>query len=1391
MTVDLTNTIAEIDNQDVAVSHLQTGFSPIDINLIESEESLSFSELSGEGFERLCYQLLLAEGQAPRFFGKSGSKDYGVDLVLMDGSNCVVYQCKKYTDPKSFPKSKMEEILNEFKSEWLARPYLPRPGKFVLCIPLSLRGLKTNETWTNLQREFFAETEVKIESWDLEYLNGKLKDQPDIVADLFSSQVAERFCNLPNWREEVFRPVKQGSGDLVIKRYLTLKNAGRLYLDPKLRESFTEKLAVDGSLLIQGLPGSGKSLTCLAFSEELNQKHFRVFYVNMQYDIKESDLFDGVKRRMTRPTVFLFDNCQGKYGLLENLYDRVAILPSVGKHRLIFISRISSAGKDLPLKEYPSFVENMKQKETLLTFRPTVELFQKVIALAKPKLTPLSTLRLDKIYGVTARDLFLLDQLLNIIQIPEDIDHLQTENIYEATLKRYFSGETAHSEYLMNLSALCQLDLAPPVGCFKPQVNKDDEPAKIHLVIEADAPLRYYFIHSSAAELIYRALIWYEKIENYHLKTANYLIDYFKHLIGYFTVRKGGNQTVADELAAVLRNRLKLEENIEKEYELKSLLLADDEIYTFIDKNFTYFSPAFMVLSLTILKSTDEKAHQRYCNLLQKKVYDGTLLRVIIDKSDTQILKYIKTEFPQWYTSLHTQFCESGLSTLIETKDIRGVLKLLSNFANALEDDFLITPLLATADQDWQNMIQQTINSRCSIGTVNLMLFKLKRIDEDLLKLLEQKIGATSYLKLIAESGTVSDLFSIIQRSTLSMAEELIELLDESLLNCLTERTIREKRSIGSISFALRELKQTSKDLLKLLEQKIGAIRYLKLIAELGTISDLFGIIRCSSLPMAEELIESLNETLLDNLIEKSIKEERSIGTVHLTLLVLKRTDEDLLKLLEQKIGATRYLKMVAKLGTVFELFMIIKHSSMAKELVETLDEVLLNSLIEKTIKEERSIGTIDLTLFELKKTDEDLLKKLERKIGATHWWGIIRANGDMAVFQRLMQRMTFGFRKEMAVYATTFSPNTWAELIRRGDFKSLAAFVRWGVYYLPKLFSKKLLDELNPSFEELITRARWSVLNQSNAWLEKSPNSSIKNHLQKLLNEYLQKTYTGKLKFESFSEAANYFGLLNHNILGQRTNLSLLFDILPDETIWYDDENFLRDARILFFTFTHSIARHEDLIRILNSGNNEDVATLFLQGTTQDIFLYLWNIYALWYEIESQKPKEQRSDFRNFLHPVIVTKAQEVLLKRLHELSGRNEPDDDLFFDDYEEQELSNSETITKEMTFLIALTGFLSSWSLINLEKEEREKIRAALNLEMLLKRIGEIDSFLVASFYLLGLEWLFGRLEKRIAPIMANDVLSKKDNYTGRTTKAMENLYKAICTRYDVRRTESTAR
>ncbi|MBC8458634.1 MAG: ATP-binding protein [Deltaproteobacteria bacterium] len=300
-----TSEVTEIHDQK-ETEHLSTGFYSIGSEPLWDGSSLPYHELGGPGLERLCYLVLLEQGEVPRYFGKPGQEQYGIDLLVSHGGEYTVYQCKNV---KSFPPSEMKKALELFEKEWLGRPGLPRPTQFVLCCSLPLREREQNEKWTTLERQFHERTGVSVVPWDCNYLDGRLRRLPDVVADLFSDRVAERFCNMDDWNKDLFRPVMAGSGEKTIDRYLDLKATDRIYLDPKLAEDFTQKLEDNESLLIRGLPGTGKTTTGLALAESFHQGQYRIFYVNLRYNFSEDALVTGIKRRLARPTIFLLDDC--------------------------------------------------------------------------------------------------------------------------------------------------------------------------------------------------------------------------------------------------------------------------------------------------------------------------------------------------------------------------------------------------------------------------------------------------------------------------------------------------------------------------------------------------------------------------------------------------------------------------------------------------------------------------------------------------------------------------------------------------------------------------------------------------------------------------------------------------------------------------------------------------------------------------------------------------------------------------------------------------------------------------------------------------------------------------------------------------------------------------
>jgi len=1328
--------------------HLSAGFCSICSESSWDGSSLPYHELAGPGLERLCYLMLLEQGGIPRYFGKPGQKQYGIDLLVSHGGECTVYQCKNV---KSFPLSEMKKALELFEKEWLGRPELPTPKQFVLCCSLPLQERKQNEKWTALERQFHERTGVSVVFWDCNYLDERLKRLPDVVAELFSDRVAERFCNMNDWNKDLFRPVVAGSGEITIDRYLNLKAAGRIYLAPQLAEDFVRKLENNGSLLIRGLPGTGKTTTGLALAESFHQGKHRIFYVNLRYDISEDALVTGIKRRLTRPTIFLLDDCHGKFDeMLDNMQNRVLSFAEMrGRGLLVFTARTTPTPEGMPRGDYSNFEESLNQNEAILELQPTPDVFRQIITLVKPHFAGLSEERLHKVFEFTGQDLFLLDQLLETISSPDDIDQLEPETLFEETLVRYFGAPTVDHPGFMNLAALAQFDLMPPVSSFRDfDLEKENEKAVKELLVTADRPARYFFLHSSAAELVFRSLAWNDGINDYPELAADYLIEFFKS-------RRKSDKKLAVDLSNAIWNRLKLTSDENEENRLRGRFLADDGIYALIEDTFEQLPLNLLAVCLIILRSTDAATYERYLDLAQRKIADGTVLEMAITRPLWEIgffLQLVKRYYPPLLSSLQSQLVDRGLRSLIKLTKFQNILLLLAKLAEPDNPQWAAL-LDLIQDSELEEIIQRTIASGRSIGTIDLALQELKKTNPDLLDKLERKIGAKRYLYLITSAGTIFELFRAIQHSSLLMAGELIEALDAETLDTLIAKTIASGHSIGTIHFTLRELKNTNPDLLDKLERKIGAKRYLDLITSAGTIFELFMIIRDSSLSMAEELIEVLDVEILDTLIAKTIASGRSIGTIDLTLRELKETNPDLLEQLERKIGAKRYLHLITSAGTIFELFMVIKDSSlsMAGALIEALDAEALDTLIAKTIASGRSIGTINLTLWELKKANPDLLEQLERKIGAKRWWQLICANGTMRILTQISQRMDESFKWELEQDSQALSLDDWQKLLLRGDFADLAHFVKWAASYFPELSTPTFLRRFKPTFETLIGRDGWEVLDQGQALLIKAPSFPIKPYLLSLVRDYLAPVEQGSLCFSSFDEAIHCIHLLWHVCQSRRQELTnSLLTILPEEEVWYVDEKFLRSARLLFFILANPQAPPDDARRVLAMGNSGEVASLCVEATTLDIFLYLWNLYSLWFEWE----KAEENTFATFLNSEIRNIISDVLTTRFQTHADEAETDN------------------------LIALVGLLSFITGLDFSPAEKARWLSKLpSFDELLSR-AEAKTFIPGFFFLFGLEYIFDRADS-VPQQTWLGLLLKAEEYPEKFA-ASEYLHNLVCVR-----------
>lgn len=118
---------------------------------------LPYASIGGPGFERLCFHLLLSQGHKPRFFGRSGQAQYGIDLIVSDGDRSSVYQCK---NKQVYTADDLRSDLDLFAKKWLVeRPELVAPDRFILCCTakVNLRG-----DWEIVKQEFFSDHGVTV-----------------------------------------------------------------------------------------------------------------------------------------------------------------------------------------------------------------------------------------------------------------------------------------------------------------------------------------------------------------------------------------------------------------------------------------------------------------------------------------------------------------------------------------------------------------------------------------------------------------------------------------------------------------------------------------------------------------------------------------------------------------------------------------------------------------------------------------------------------------------------------------------------------------------------------------------------------------------------------------------------------------------------------------------------------------------------------------------------------------------------------------------------------------------------------------------------------------------------------------------------------------------------
>jgi hypothetical protein len=786
--------------------------------------------------------LLLDQGEQPRYWGRRGQAQQGIDLIFSNGCDSTVYQCKHHG---RFTATELEIAVHKFEREWLSRPELGRPQKFVLCTSARLNLT----TWETKKRNLAADLGITIEEWHRDTLDGWLRHKPGIVADLFGDRVAELFCGCGGqWDLGLFQPLVRGADKRTVDRYFDLLEADRIVRDPRDEAAFNEMLGRSRLVMLGGRAGAGKTMVALDLARAFKGGEWAVFHLRADTTRNVDQLFFGIKGRAFRPAIFVADDAHKAYDEIETLVRR---LPREWPVKLVLTGRTPPEGMDMLDPAGTAFVQELRQDEVFLEIEADEKRFRAIIAKRRPDWanTPL-----DRLMARTGRDLAILDLVLDELE-PHELDETEAmEGVFERLVVQLFDRNTIEAPRLRELAAVGQFDLALPKRMWK---DLDKEAAKVaeRFVVVQGRPPALAFRHPSAGEFVFRLLAWAKGEQNVEVACA---ADIAKVLLECAEL-PGAASVSGELLPRLLRTRLNLSDDgaikraLLAHASIAALVTAPDvplptlSLATFLSGSEQPTYAAQLAARLEALAAKPETASAADVGLFYMFLRS---LQVADSVTHAELSGRALPDDPE-RTQADLFLERLGAEAMARLVRTRGDLVALLGILGGSPGWFAGDLLQAFEPADLETLTGRTIAREGRVGTLGVRLRELGgralpdgsgRTQADLFL---ERLGAEAMARLVRTRGDLVALLGILENSPDWCAGHLLQAFEAADLETLIERTLAREGSVGTLNLALRELSGralldgSGRTQLHLFEDALGEAAFWRLVLGAGNLNHL------------------------------------------------------------------------------------------------------------------------------------------------------------------------------------------------------------------------------------------------------------------------------------------------------------------------------------------------------------------------------------------------------------------------------------------------------------------------------------------------------------------------------------------------------------------------
>lgn len=1176
-------------------------------------KSLPYDLLSGEEFERLCFNLLISKKLVPRFWGAKRVPQQGVDLVSTEGREMVVYQCKRH---KKVGPATLANALDKFKKEWLSRPELGRPIRFVFW---TSAPVKETAKWQSIRRRFEAETLIELEEWHRDTLNSWLRSEPGIVSDIFGERVAELFCGLhDNWDIGLFNRIVPGATRPKVDHYLALQSANSVVQDINRVTAFDEALARSQVILLAGRAGTGKTVAALYLSQQFGNGEYQIFYLNCDDGANADQMLTGIKGRSFRPSIFILDDAHKSFAQVERVVARSRALALDCK--LVLTARTPPRGMDLYDPTGTTFVLELREAGHLMEIDVDTTIYSAILSRRMPQW---SDPPLELLMALTGRDLAIFDLVLEA-SAPGDFESSpDLTTLYPKIRRLIFESERCVAPRLLQLSALAQFDIAVPEELFpEPFEAARNKVAVERLLVAGGEPSALSFRHPSSAELVFRLLCWAANDDEPEKTAGRECADIFIN----WAVKPGAATQFLESISRVLQTRLTLSDSSR----VKVAFLSDPRVVNLLSQS------ALDLRLLSICTALAGSRVPQYGDALVDGLFNW------IASSDSRLnagtfrlcIRALRVAGSDAGSALEGLLAEEPLRGLIlEGSSVLELLRLVNDIPAGTAEALLGS----SVSGEIRPAIANSIEREESISTLGI---KLRRQGKSIRtgglgsEILLRHLGAVGLKLLIQSQGDFMSLLQIVASAPLNVGEDLVRSLSPNDMERLIFRSMGGRRRIGSLAVLLRSLSSrplphhgslTQADFLL---SCTGPKLFSRLVVARGDIVTLLNIFRYTSDTTTGELLAAFSSEDIRAMVLSTSFSREGLGTLGVTLRHLEKhvvsgypgvsRKEVVLSL----IGAPALAEILVKGADFVALMRVLANVStpLAFEVLQQTNTSELATTVERTAKERNKIFPVIYAWSGLGKrflpgnAGVELRSLLEQRISPETFWRLAGEAGTLSVLGYLLRSVSDAFRQQMCSAADSHYQG-WNELVARGTFFDAAQFARDFLVVLNPKTREKVRDAIMNQVSALVAASTWGDIGSGLAALEDVQDVSVRDGLYGEALKRIEDIEVAGLAFEEFEEAAGAISVLSRLPAMQVDLGKSLWRLLPPEGKWPTSDKMHFHARFVLNFARSSFVSDTDAARAFAAFSKlaPELDVDVKQARYQALFL--WNLFALWLE--------------------------------------------------------------------------------------------------------------------------------------------------------------------------------